>query len=89
MELIVIPWIIFISLITFAFFGIDKGRAKRGRWRIPEKMLFLLAALGGGLGGWIGMQAFRHKTKHLAFRIGIPLLTAVNLIMAGALCFLL
>ncbi len=89
MEPIIILWPVFFSAVTFFAFGIDKGRAKKGQWRIPEKALFTLAALGGGLGGWLGMRIFRHKTKHATFRIGIPLLTVANLLVAGGLCFLL
>ncbi len=89
MEWIVIFYLIFMSLLAFLVFGFDKKKAKRGRWRIPEKTLFTLAALGGSLGAWLGMRVFRHKTKHPAFRIGIPLLTLLNLVTAGILCFLL
>ncbi len=67
------------SLVLFAAMGIDKALAKRGAWRIPEKTLFLLAILGGALGGIIGMQLFRHKTKHTSFKIGFPIMFAVNI----------
>lgn len=59
-----------IGLISMA---VDKSKAKRGAWRIPEKVLFVIAFLGGGLGSLIGMYAFRHKTKHVSFVIGIPI----------------
>lgn len=58
----------------------DKRRARRGDRRIPEAALFLAALLGGALGGTLGMFLFRHKTRHLAFRIGFPLL---SLLQAG------
>ena len=61
------------NLLAFALMGIDKRRAKTGRWRIPEKTLFLAAALFGGLGGTLGMFLFRHKTKHWYFRVFFPL----------------
>lgn len=67
------------SFILFAAMGIDKTLAKRGAWRIPEKTLFLLAVFGGALGGIIGMQLFRHKTKHISFKIGMPLLLILNI----------
>ena len=69
------------SLVAFALMGADKARAKKGAWRIPEKTLFLAAALMGGLGGTAGMLLFRHKTKHWYFRIGFPLLAAVQVIV--------
>ena len=68
----VIAWLVIINLIAFAVFGIDKKRAKKGQWRIPEKTLFLTALLGGSVGAILGMYIFRHKTKHWYFQIGIP-----------------
>ena len=55
--------------------GLDKWKAKKGRWRVPEKVLFLLAALGGAWGFLTGMVVFRHKTNHWSFRIGVPVLS--------------
>lgn len=52
--------------------GIDKSKAKRNAWRIPEATLFLVALLGGGIGSTLGMHFFRHKTKHWYFRLGLP-----------------
>ena len=67
------------SVFLFAMMGIDKGKARRGRWRIPEKTLFVFALLGGAVGGTAGMFLFRHKTKHLSFRLLFPLLAAAQL----------
>lgn len=78
-------WLIAINIAAFALFGLDKARAKRGAWRIPEKTLFLSAILGGGAGALAGMYAFRHKTKHKSFVFGIPLILAAEL--AAALYF--
>ena len=58
----------------------DKQKAKRGAWRIPERTLLWVAALGGSLGSWVGMQMFRHKTKHLKFTIGIPVFLALHIV---------
>ena len=58
--------------------GTEKHRAKTRRWRISEKMLFLTAALGGSPGVWAGMYLFRHKTRHLSFVLGIPLILIVQ-----------
>ena len=65
-------YLLFINIISFASMGIDKLKAAKGRWRISEKALFLLAAAGGSIGSIAGMFTFRHKTKHLSFRIGLP-----------------
>ncbi len=70
---------------TFCLYGVDKRRAKRGAWRIPEKTLFLPAVLGGGIGGTAGMFYFRHKTKHWYFRIFFPLLAILQLAGLGYL----
>ena len=63
--------------------GIDKRRARRGKWRVSERALFLPAVLGGALGGTLGMRAFRHKTRHWYFRWGFPLLLALQLCALG------
>ncbi len=75
-------WLLLMSLVLFAAMGADKRRAKTGAWRVPEKRLFLLAALGGAVGGVLGMKAFRHKTKHWYFSWGFPILALLQL----ALC---
>ena len=70
------------SVITFFVMGSDKRRAIRGAHRVPEARLFLLALLGGGIGGLLGMYTFRHKTRHLHFVIGFPLIAAVQILAA-------
>lgn len=70
----------FMSLWLFALMGIDKHRAQNRQWRIPEARLFLYAILGGAIGGWLGMRVFRHKTKHIQFEIGFPLIAVLHLI---------
>ena len=74
--------IYFISINIFGFFimWLDKQKAKKGRWRIPEKTLFLITALGGGIGTIAGMYTFRHKTQKVAFVIGFPLITILEII---------
>ena len=74
--LFIYPFII--NIIGFFAFWIDKRKAQKGKWRIPEKRLFLFALLGGGVGCTLGMQVFRHKTKHLSFVIGIPMIMTVE-----------
>ncbi len=66
------------SVIGFAFMGIDKNRAINHKWRIKEATLFLIAFLGGGIGSTLGMFFFRHKTKHWYFRLFFPLFAAAQ-----------
>lgn len=63
-----------INVATFVVYGVDKLKARRGRWRISEAALLLLALLGGSLGAWLGMKAWHHKTLHKRFSYGIPLM---------------
>lgn len=67
-----IIYIIAINLTGFIIMGVDKKRAIRGAWRISEASLFLTALLGGALGCTVGMQYFRHKTRHWYFKYGMP-----------------
>ncbi|KOP64970.1 hypothetical protein AMS62_06660 [Bacillus sp. FJAT-18019] len=73
-----IVWIVFINAVAYLVMSDDKRRARMGRDRVPEKTLFLLAAIGGALGIWIAMYRKRHKTRHLTFKVGVPLLLIVN-----------
>lgn len=72
-------YLIFTNLFAFALMGVDKAKARNGAWRIPEKVLFLSALLGGSVGAWLGMYAFRHKTKHWYFVVGMPLILAIQI----------
>ena len=74
-----------VNLAAFALMGVDKRRAERGAWRIPERTLFLPAILGGSPGAILGMQMFRHKTRHRQFMIGMPLILLVQLVIVGLL----
>ena len=67
---------------VFILYGIDKRKAKRNRRRISEKSLLWTAALMGGLGALLGMNLFRHKTRHIKFKIGVPLLLLLNITVA-------
>ena len=70
-----------INLIGFFAMFLDKQKAKRNKWRIPEKTLFLLAIIGGSLGTTFGMHVFRHKTKHWYFKFGMPMILIVQIIL--------
>ena len=71
-----------VNVVAFAVYGADKRRAKKGKRRVPEKTLFLLAAIGGSVGAWAGMYAFRHKTRHWYFVWGIPAILAAQMALA-------
>lgn len=71
-------YLILMNLISFGLMGIDKQRARRRDWRIPEKVLFGAALLGGSVGAWAGMYLFHHKTRHWYFVVGMPLILAVQ-----------
>lgn len=75
-------YLIIINIISFLFMYIDKNNARKHLSRIPEKTLFLTALLGGSLGSILGMNLFRHKTKHWYFALGMPLILIVQLLFA-------
>ena len=79
---IVLIYYLVINIILFSAMGIDKLRAKKDRWRIPEANLFVMSILGGGIGGICGMFAFHHKTKHIYFYIiyGISIILHIALL---------
>lgn len=81
LKLIALALLAVINTVTFALMGIDKRRARRHRWRISEKALFIAAACFGALGGTLGMHLFHHKTKHWYFRIGFPVLLAAQAVL--------
>ena len=76
-------WILVWNGIAFVLMGLDKGQ----KWRIPEKVLFLSAALGGSIGAMLGMSFFRHKTRHWSFRLGMPAILAVQIVVLVVLSF--
>ena len=73
LPIIVVSYLVIINLIAFVLYGIDKKRAIRNEFRIRERTLLWFARLGGGIGSWLGLKLFRHKTKHTKFRIVVPL----------------
>lgn len=76
----IIIYFIIINITGFLVMYIDKQKAKKGKWRIPEKVLFIITALGGGIGTIAGMYIFRHKTQKIAFVIGFPAITILEII---------
>lgn len=83
---IAIVFLILINIYSFIIMYLDKQRAKHKKWRVPELTLFILAACLGSPGILMGMYSFRHKTKHIKFTIGIPLILAVQLYLLYKLC---
>ena len=78
---ILITYLLIINALGFLLMRIDKQKAIRGRWRIPEATLLGAAFLGGSLGCMWGMYAVRHKTKHLKFSLGLPVIFAVQVLL--------
>ena len=74
MGMMLIYYLLAVNVLTFIVYGVDKWKARRGRWRVPEASLLGLAALGGSVGAWLAMQLFRHKTQKKKFRYGVPVL---------------
>ena len=85
MELPIIIYLVIVNIVAFCLMGIDKSKAKKKKWRIPEKTLFLSAIFGGSIGANVGMQVFRHKTKHMSFVIGMP---AILILQVALVVFL-
>ena len=81
----IVIYLILINLITFLAMYIDKRKAKKGKRRIPEKTLFILVGLGGGIGGILGMYLFRHKTKKTRFVIGFPAILIFEVLVVIAI----
>lgn len=73
--------LILLNIATFATFALDKWKARQGRWRIPEKTLLIMAAVGGSLGAWCGMIICRHKTQHTKFKLVVPMLLLAHCVM--------
>ncbi len=77
-----IGYLVIINAVAFFLMLLDKEKAKRGAWRIPEKTLLGSAILGGSLGAIAGMKLFRHKTRHAKFYLGLPLILAAQILLA-------
>ncbi len=84
--LILLIYLAAVNLFGLIIMGVDKSRAKRRKWRIPEATLFLVAIIGGSVGSILGMYLFRHKTKHWYFVAGMPVILVLQII-AGLIMF--
>lgn len=75
-------YLVLINGIAFVLFGVDKRRARRQQWRIPEATLLGFAALGGSIGALLGMRLFHHKTRHPKFFVGVPVILGLQIALA-------
>ena len=80
MDNILLFCIVGLNIVTFIVYGIDKLKAKKGKWRIAESTLLLLAIVGGSVGAWCGIKLWHHKTKHKKFKYGVPFIVAMQII---------
>ena len=87
MLALIIYALLALNLLTFIIYGIDKFKAKKAKWRIPESTLLLLALIGGSIGAWLGIKVWRHKTLHKKFYIGIPLIMITQITLLAYLLF--
>lgn len=83
-----IAYVFLVNIIAFIMMGIDKRKAIKREWRVPEATLFILAIIGGSLGSILGMYTFHHKTRHLSFTIGMPAILVIQVILIVILCLL-
>lgn len=81
---LLIVYFVFVNIIGFALMGIDKHKAKKRAFRIPEATLFIVAIIGGSIGSILGMYAFRHKTRHWYFVYGMPFILLIQVILVIA-----
>lgn len=81
MVIYLLNYLVIINIIAFIVYGIDKLKAKKGKWRITEATLLLLAIIGGSIGAWCGVKVWHHKTLHKKFRYGIPLIIVIQIAM--------
>ena len=84
--ILVLGTVLLMNILGYLSMWSDKRRAIKGKYRISEKALFIIAILGGSLGSILGMQKFRHKTKHWYFKYGMPFILMVQIVIAGIVC---
>ena len=82
MTEVVLIYLLIVNAIGFVLMTVDKYKAKKNLWRIPESTLMTVAIIGGSIGSLIGMYTVRHKTKHLKFTVGIPVILVLQIALA-------
>lgn len=80
-------YLLIVNALGFLLMLIDKHKARKNRWRIPEATLMAVAIIGGSIGSLLGMYTVRHKTKHIKFTLGIPLILTAQIVLA-LVCYL-
>lgn len=88
MDIAIIGYFVLINIVTFIIYALDKNRARKDKYRIPEKHLVLLGVLGGSGGALMSMSVFRHKTQHKKFYLGIPLIILLQVVLSIVIYFL-
>lgn len=76
-----IAYLLVINLVGFIAYGSDKKRSEKGSWRIKESTLLIFSLIGGGFGSILGMKVYRHKTQKKKFQFGVPILTAISIVI--------
>ena len=79
---IILGYLLAVNIATFFLYGIDKYKAKKGKWRVSEATLLLMAVIGGSIGAWAGMRIWYHKTMHKKFKYGIPIIISLQVALA-------
>ena len=79
---IILGYLLAVNITSILLYGIDKYKAKKGRWRISEATLLLIAVIGGSIGAWTGMRLWHHKTMHKKFKYGIPIIIILQVALA-------
>ena len=79
---IILYYLLAVNIATFFLYGIDKYKARKGRWRISEATLLMMAVIGGSIGAWSGMRLWHHKTMHKIFKYGIPIIIILQVTIA-------
>ena len=79
---IILYYLLAVNIATFFLYGIDKYKARKGRWRISEATLLMMAVIGGSIGAWSGMRLWHHKTMHKKFKYSIPIIIFLQVVLA-------
>ena len=79
---IILGYLLAVNIASFLLYGIDKYKAKKGKWRVSEATLLMMAVIGGSIGAWAGMRLWHHKTMHKKFKYGIPVIIIFQVALA-------
>ena len=79
---IILGYLLAVNIASFLLYGIDKYKAKKGKWRVSEATLLMMSVIGGSIGAWAGMRLWHHKTMHKKFKYGIPIIIILQVALA-------